>query len=254
MNKPEQAIVELRAGMQKGGWWNLNSISQYPNFVPLRETEAFQQIIRACEERLREEAPHGTRKLLVKGNKNADIALFLLHWRGANIQDFSQYWEADNLHMGFLHSSQVHAYNMFNWDNKDIAVHDAKEGFREFQSQYTENQLQSIIGGSSQGAGVAMELLLAGGFPEAKGFFVVVPAVKDLSLFEELLRKKQYGDIKGYMLIGEKDSFADGPRKLYKLFQQYKFPCKLVEVKEMGHYFPEKFAKYLQEGMRYIKG
>ncbi|WP_416825833.1 hypothetical protein [Ectobacillus polymachus] len=76
--------------------------------------------------------------------------------------------------------------------------------------------------------------------------------MKDLTLFETLLQKKKYIGKKGYMIIGEKDPFADGARRLYELFQAYQFTCQLCEIKGMGHFFPSNFPDLLEEGIHYL--
>ncbi|WP_416825832.1 hypothetical protein [Ectobacillus polymachus] len=119
------AVAELHKGIEKGGWWNPVSLTTKPEWKVLYGYDEFDRIVRHCSHQLEKESKDSKWKLLIKGEQS-ERALFSIHWKGSNVKDFSQYWSCSNLKMGFLQSSQVHAYHSFNWDQHDIALQDMR--------------------------------------------------------------------------------------------------------------------------------
>ncbi|WP_093133537.1 hypothetical protein [Salinibacillus kushneri] len=250
----EGAVAELQYALNKNYWWNPQLLLQYPDLKPLYHHRSFKNIVEECQcilEREREKEK-ASAKIMTIGNTKATSKLLILHWRGSNIKDFSPFWlERDDIthySFTFLQSSQLFGYNSYCWDDSAIARCDLQQSIEKMD--HNENPV--IIGGASQGAALAIEHALLQELYTFKGFIAVVPAIKDINRFEDILKNQRPNNMKGFIITGKKDHYVEATKKFCSLLERYHLPFKLVEIKGLGHFFPDNFQSLLREAIEYI--
>jgi len=251
--KEEQAILALDEGLQRGIWWNPTKLTVDEDLKRLQSREDFKGIVNRCKEILENQQQKSSPELFIFGNERSETGIFSLHWRGSNVKDFAPYWFDESLLNQFLlvfpQSSQIFGYNAYCWDDQQIAVKDVSDLFGAFKKKYRTKQ--DIIAGASQGGKLAIELCLKEELLETKGFIAVIPAIHDVSGFENLL-KGNGKPKKGCIITGNQDPFYKKTVELVKMFEAQQFPCKLIVKEGLGHFFPDDFPKLLKDAITFV--
>jgi predicted esterase len=263
LQEPSSAINELNIGLNEGIWWNPNTLLNDPDLKPLQEIEGFKRVLIQCESKLNEISAITKPESLILtpyGKMNNQIPLiYSLHWRGDNIKRFSQYWDIKELRddhvFAFPQSSQVHGYNEYCWDNNGVAKAEAVSSLGKVVSDMNIEKNDVILAGASQGGTLALELALENeNIPNIKGFIIVVPSLREIAKYEQLIDKAKDRGLKGYMITGDKDYFYASVTDLHNLFLKKGFPCELFVKQGMGHFFPDNFQTILPQAIRSILG
>ncbi|MFD2045512.1 TPR end-of-group domain-containing protein [Ornithinibacillus salinisoli] len=251
--KKTLAISALEEGLSNGVWWNSFTLTHDPDLKSLHERDDFKRIVNKCEDILQTRNHNSESQLYIYGNEKADIGIFSLHWRGSNVKDFATYWFdndlLNNYLFGFLQSSQVYGYNAYCWDNSNIALEEICESFMDYKGKY--HTQQDLLAGASQGGKLAMELCLKNTLG-VKGFISVIPAIKDVFAFENLIKNEDKENIKGCIITGDKDPFYQQTLELVALFEEYNIPVKLIVIEGLGHFFPNNFTSLVKEAVDFI--
>ena len=106
-------------------------------------------------------------------------ALVALHGRTGNLADSSEAWRAGpdaGITTVVLQSSQMVAQGMYCWDDFTVAARDVASGLRRALGG-DHGDLDLVLGGFSQGGGVAARVALARDFPNVRGFVAVAPGL-----------------------------------------------------------------------------
>ncbi|MED0685360.1 alpha/beta hydrolase [Anoxybacillus ayderensis] len=256
LNQPTEALTQLKLAMEQGVWWNPETLLTEEMLSSIKDKEEFQKIVQICKQRWQEQQKRSLPQLYVIGNNKDKTAILSLHWRKDNARDFAEYWKNEELlkqyMFGFAQSSQVRGYETFCWDDKETAIKDIEHLYHLFQNNYLTKENEIILAGASQGGKLAIELALSHPAMKVKGFIVVVPAIKDLGEFEQLLASKTVQNVPGYMIAGRKDRFYDHTEKLCRLLKDYGIHCGLYVDEHEGHMFPKHFPKLLAEAIHFI--
>ncbi|MGC4378881.1 hypothetical protein WD019_18460 [Fictibacillus sp. Mic-4] len=83
--------------------------------------------------------------------------------------------------------------------------------------------------------------------------FRAIPAIKDISSFENLLKENHNPNLKGCIITGDKDPYYLKVLELMPVFEANHIPCKLVVEPGLGHFFPELFPALLQTAISYLE-
>jgi predicted esterase len=256
LNQPTEALTQLKLAIDQGVWWNPETLLNEEMLSSIKHDEKFQQIVQICKQRWQEQQRLAHPELYVMGNNKDKTAILSLHWRGDNARDFAEYWKSEEFLkqyvFGFAQSSQVRGYETFCWDDKETAIKDIEYLYRVFQHNYLTKETEVILAGASQGGKLAIELALAHPAIKVKGFIVVVPAIKDLDEFEQLLASGEVRNVPGFIITGRKDMFYDHTEKLCRLLKDYGIHCQLYVDEHEGHMFPKGFPKLLAEAIHFI--
>ncbi|HWO75337.1 MAG TPA: tetratricopeptide repeat protein [Bacillus sp. (in: firmicutes)] len=251
----DEAISQLQDAISKDIWWNPIILKNDPDLAALQENSEFQRVIDQCERILENVNNNRVRpNLEVYGNREAEVGIFSLHMRGTNIEDFAPHWMRENVlkqyFLGFPQSSQVFGYNAFCWDDPELTMKDISETFLQFQKGFKK---PIVLAGASQGGKVIMEISLGLNPLGTKGFIAVIPSIRELESFENLLKSNSVNQIKGVIITGDQDPFYKKTVELAQLLESYQVPCKLVVIKGLAHFIPEALPELLQDAIRYIR-
>jgi predicted esterase len=257
LNQPTEALAQLKLAIEKGVWWNPETLLNEEMLSSIKHDEDFQQIVQICKQRWQEQQRLAHPELYVMGSNKEKTAVLSLHWRGDNARDFAEYWKSEELLkqyiFGFAQSSQVRGYETFCWDDKKTAIKDIEYLYHSFQNNYLTKENEVILAGASQGGKLAIELALASNTIKAKGFIVVVPAIKELDEFINLLASRKIQNVPGYIITGRKDMFYEQTEKLFRILKNHGIQCELYVDEHEGHMFPKHFHDLLANALQYIK-
>jgi|GEM_PF-1761069 len=250
-----RAVSALMNGINQGIWWNPNTLKGDPDLKNIQSDLSFLEIIRICEERLlNEKHKRGQCKLFTYGSSESDIALFILHWRGSNVTDFSSFWLDEytiaNYYFGFPQSSQIHSYNNYCWDDPSRTKQDIELCLQQFQPL----SKSFILAGASQGGKVAFEYFLKNQDNRFDGLILVIPSIQKVSEYEEMVRKAKTRSNKIFIITGDQDYFYKDTMELVSLLKDYHFDCQIHVIKGLGHYFPNDFTRILEQAVDTIRG
>jgi predicted esterase len=232
-----------------------------PDLKPLQDFEEYIQVIKQCKSKLSEAAASVKPESLIlkqNGKMNKSMPLiYSLHWRGENIKRFSQYWNIEGLRnaniFAFPQSSQVHGFNEYCWDNNEVAEVEVINSLEKIVHELSLEDNNVILAGASQGGKLALELALNNEkIANLKGFILVVPSIREIGKYEELIDKAKARGIKGYIITGDQDYFYSSVTEIQNLFLKKAFPCELFVKEGMGHFFPDNFKTILPRAINYI--
>jgi predicted esterase len=257
LEETSQAMLELNSGLNQGVWWNPNTLMNDADLKPLHDIDEFRDILKQCESILKEASSLAKPEHLIlkpEANMQERIpVLYSLHWRGDNINSFSQYWDIEELRedyiFAFPQSSQIYGFNAFCWDNTEIAKEEIMTTLKKIKKEIDIENNDVILAGASQGGKLALELALNNEISNVKGFIIVVPSIREITGYEGLIEKATEKGMKGYIITGDKDYFYSDVLKLQTLFEEKNFPCKLYIKEGMGHFFPQDFSTILVEAI-----
>ncbi|TFB13374.1 DUF3089 domain-containing protein [Filobacillus milosensis] len=248
--KVHQSISALKEGINRGIWWNPNTLINYPDLKKLKEYDDFNTIINHCDTLLKEAKQQSQFKNYTFGNPESDTSLLTLHWRGSNVANFAHHWFNDDLlnnyQFSFPQSSQVHGYNSFCWDDPEIALQDTLQSYKNISPSNT-----VVIAGASQGGKLAIEYALKETI-NTKHFIAVVPAIKELDSFKEILNQNYTSNLKGWIITGDQDYFYDKTCLLNELLCEHNIQSELIIKDGLGHYFPADFSHMLSDVLKEV--
>lgn len=261
LGRHKEAIRVLRDALEKGIWWSPKTMLQDEDLEDLKNTADFREILETC--RIYEEKARQNTKasLLVLPPTTYDVrkrypVLYAIHWHNGNAQDFSRLWRYNsslsNYVLAFPQSSQISGVNEYCWDNEQLATRDLLDLFKNLVKDYSVNQNCIIVAGASQGGKLALDFALKQNADNVKGFLVFIPAIVEFESYIPYIRAAAEKNIRGCIIVGDQDYYYNNILTLSKCFKKYNFPCKLITVGGMGHFFPDDYEKKIRIALEYI--
>jgi len=249
----EHALQVFGEALSQGVWWAEFRLRSDPDLDSLQGNPEFERLVSSSEEmHVQAEASAKPNLVVHQPGRTGPFPLLIgLSPRGSHPElDFRDWNPA--LHLGWLlalpQSSQLASPLSHMWDDREKALNEIAAHVKTLIKTYPVEASQIVIGGYSQGAARAIELVMSQRV-NVRGFFAVVPGKLDLS---ELEQSSRSGVGRGVLISGGKD-----PR--YEMFQQVKeiftsngIPLMFENYPEMGHEFPHDFEHVLQKGLEFI--
>lgn len=228
-----------------------------PDLKTLQDDEEFKSIVAKCNYLFANASKFGKTEAFFYGNSETDVALFTLHWRGSSVEDFAPLWldelALQKYYYVFPQSSQLYGYNAYCWDKSELSRLDILHTMNLLTEKCTNSKKEIIIAGASQGAKVALELILNGGIENIRGFIFVVPSIKDIPTIEELVDKYSGPKLRGVIITGDQDPFYKYVLDLMPILEKSRIHCKLIIKEGMGHFFPDDFIEILHDAVEFIR-
>jgi len=179
--------------------------------------------------------------------------LLILHGGGSNIDKAKQRWKIDDkiesqFIVVFLQSYRHYDSKTFGWRSLDSRAHQELKGiYNEVVENYLVDKSRILIGGTSAGGTMAIELALNQIIP-ATGVIGFCPG-KPQELIINNDRKK---DIKIFMLGGELDYYLQKQKELAEIFTNEQINFKHIIVTGMEHEFPSDYEMVIKDALLYI--
>jgi predicted esterase len=256
----DAAIDDLEHSMENGGFWSKEFLLKYESdFEKLRNDVRFLSIVERSEQlRLRAQASSKTDLVVVapgestlKETKKALPLIMVLHGRASNVKETESYWNplSESFLVGIPQSSQVYRKDGFSWDDYALAQKEIIESLEKLSQSYSIDKERIILGGFSQGAGIAIRLALTGDL-KCRGFIAVCPALRGWDPLPALVSADR--SIRGWFYTGGNDYSRDGTETLCEQLKEREFSCKLEILEGAGHDYPSDFHLRLRDAAHFI--
>lgn len=181
--------------------------------------------------------------------------MLIFHGGNSNLQRLEKHW-----HQKYLDSTCIKAYlqsyrhfdsGSFTWRSGDPRSDiQLQHIYREIQDKYPVDTSRIILAGISAGANYALGMALRGVLPVYGiiAFCPGLPGVLRQACEPETLQRT----FRTYILGGEHDFYLKQQEELMAHMDRLGIPYSYVQVKGMGHQYPEDEGKYLLDGLRFI--
>ncbi len=257
--KTEQYEKNLKlweSGHQQGLFFLLNK--RMKQYEPYLQFTLFDSLVQK-DTTLREAAVKEAKTIyhIVKpanfNPQNKYPLLLILHGGGSNMEDVKRRWKlideiATDYIVAYFQSYRHYDSKTFGWSSSDPRTHkEMKDCFAEIIETYPVDTLQVVIGGTSAGGTMAIDLAFSNTIPIQNiiGFCPGKP--RDFSA-EKIINK----DIKIYMLGGETDFYLPKQKELAIIFDEIEVQYMHKIIPGMGHDFPKNYEQVIAEALSYF--
>jgi len=234
----------LQAAADEGHWYHERMLND-PDLAALRGDPRLEPLVKLFRER-REAAQALARPVLrTHETEGAPRGLLLaLHGAGSGFeQDLeSPYWTPateTGWRVALAQSSQVMCPGRYFWGDRQRALEEVRAHLDRLGPHDP-----TVLAGFSMGAGFAMYGVLSGALPPTR-FLAVAPAFRPDDLLPLLAAARR--DIKGCIVIGDRDWQYANARALAAAMNEAGLPCELEVHPGLGHEYPPGFAARLPE-------
>jgi predicted esterase len=253
-NRPEDVMSTFRQGLDTGLWWaesqfkdtDLNAVRHLPEFKALVNVsnkkciEAQAQIDR-------------DRAILVPDDIEGELPLLIaLHGRNGDKNYNLEYWEIAR-QRGWLVLSPQSRQSLYPgsycWDNSEQGLEDILFHLEVIEKIYEVNHRRIVIGGFSQGSGLAIYTALSGKIT-LQGFIGVGTVYREPNLLRPLV--EWTNSLRGYFITGEKDYLLENAREIQNILKEGNIQFAEEVHSDLGHEFPPDFEKSFDKAIDFI--
>jgi acetyl esterase/lipase len=266
--RDEQALRTLEVALDGGSCWHDSLLTWSPSLEPLQDRPRFRRIL-ARSKVMMDALEASTRvSVAIFPPQAAETAgappVFLPLHGGADIPgEHDTYW-ATAVELGVLvaipRSSQRRSSDTFWWGgpgepfNRERSERDVQAAYDEVGAKYAFDVDRVLLGGFSQGAGLAVTLALQNRPFPVDGFLCVGPGIEDLEPLLPLMDAAAARRLRGWILAGERERGLDLITRLGHELTSHGVSCQLEVVPGLGHEFPDDFSGRLASGLRFVFG
>ena len=255
LKRADDSLRLLATSLGEGFWWPKDFFED-EDLDAVRELPEFQQLVETSHKRhMQEMGKSFPQRFVVEpvdGSAQPCPVLLTLHGRGHNGQDELDFWQEAS-QLGWLvvsmQSSQIHTMHGFSWDDPRKAEQEVLEHFDAICQEYEIEHQRVVLGGYSQGAGMAIQL----SFHEkiaAAGFIGVGTWAPDIEPIAE--RAFQNKSTRGYFIIGEKDHALERVEEIRTVLAEAGLELGEERYPDLGHEFPPDYKKSLLQALDFI--
>ncbi|MEI5906635.1 alpha/beta hydrolase [Bacillus spongiae] len=238
-------------------WYSYEYLIEDEDLDVLRKYDEFQKLVQLCKER--EEAAKKSVKpdlnLIMPQDKETNSLFIALHGDQENREMAEGYWKSivsKQYMLALPQSSQIEFSEAYNWEDVEQGTGELKNHIDTIMKTNQMNQENTLIGGFSAGAKVALHSLMTEEV-KAKGFIFVAPWLPDLDEWEENLHILSENGLKGYVICGDKDEDClESSEKLVAILKKHNIPHTFKLVKNLDHDYPDDFDQILREAVEFI--
>ena len=251
----DEALSTFRHGLDDGMWW---AGSQFidTDLDPLRDLPEFKELMTKSIKRWEQERTHiqRDRTLLMPDafQSKAHPLLVALHGRYGNKDADLEHWgRANQLDWAVLspQSTQPLFPNSYCWDDPEQGLLDILFHLEEVLETYPIDRQRILIGGFSQGSGMAIYAALSERIP-VQGFVTCAtwwPNVESLAALAMHAKK-----VRGYFVVGGKDNTLERTREIQSMLKEHNVPFIQEVHSDLGHEFPTNFECSLSRALEFI--
>lgn len=254
LGKHRLALGILDEAVGAGCWYA--GLREDPDFSPLHGDPEFQRLAAICDERrARAIASAAPVFKLIEPEVTRPPLPLLLALHGASSAIEAEHWAPAAAHgwLVFLpQSSQQYSPGTYTWNDWEWAKMEVAERFNTACAERPVDRGRIVLGGFSQGGGLAAHLALGGLIP-ARGLVLVSPFLMDVGGLVPLLGRHVPENFCVHLAVCRRDRYCYGiARQLAELLPRYGIECRLVVHSDLEHYFPHDFKDSLPGVLDYI--
>ena len=188
--------------------------------------------------------------------ESKDYPLFIaLHSWGANTKLLRNYWYSNKLQKRYIvvypRSTQIVGMKNYCWDDLQKSIEDINTVYQEISQKYDIDDSQIIVGGFSQGAGLALKMIFNQTKIPIKGFVSLCPPVME-PYSEEEIKRGVRENVRGVIIAGEKDPSYPRQEEEVERLEEYGLPVSFEVIKDLDHWFPEELSDYIDDALDFI--
>jgi predicted esterase len=237
----------LKEILDEGGWYSEMILRQSPSLSPLQGLPEFEELVSLSVNRSNKESKKES-ITLIPDNSDPPFPLMLsLHGGGGFIEDESEFWKPI-VDQGYI-LGIPRSTNLF-WSGMDNAYwldyQSSVSEIRKYLDKINENEIidfnRIILGGFSQGGGMAVQMAVTGDIPAQK-FVVVAPGggiIDEPDNWKVLINESTNPELSGVIIRGTEDLAIprDKLLNLTKILNDSGIPCEFHEYPGLGHWYP----------------
>jgi predicted esterase len=253
------ALTALQNSLDLGFWYPPATLQGDPDLAILQEQPEFERLVAVCAERFDRAAKAARPERIVltpPPETPAPYPVWLVfHGRNAAAASSQSFWESlaeRGWLVALLQSSQVVGVGTYAWDDRQRSIEEARQHFEELSSSYPVHWQRLVLGGFSQGAGLAIWLALNKLLPAA-GFMAVAPYLRGI---EDLVETPPdtTSRRRGYLLTGDLDEHQEMFTQIEQLLHAQQVSYRRERRPDLDHDYPEDFDHSLDQALQFILG
>jgi len=253
MGREHDSLQVMREAVEGGYWWAEGRLRDEIDLKDLQGNPEFERLVSICAQR--HETARGNAKPGLTILEPDDLIpapyplLMVLHGRDGSADREKHHWKSAR-DQGWLvalaQSSQVGSLEAYVWDDVGLARSEIRRHFKSLQEKYMLDGNRIVLGGFSQGSGIAMLSALTGDVP-AIGFIAVAPGrVIDTEELPALAEAAKERVSQGVIVAGGKDPRFEVFRQISETLSKHGISCPLEIRPELGHAYPSDFKDILK--------
>jgi predicted esterase len=258
LQKVEAALEAFAHALQAGLWWSETTLRRDPDLQPLQGLPDFECMLAASEE-LHAAAQESVQPATIvrepaAGTEPPYPLLIALHGQAGTAEADLERWQAAcplGWLVAALQSSQLAWPGAYCWDDRQRAQEQVVNQFEGVCAGYPVDRSRVIVGGFSQGAALAIRLVLNGSLL-ARGFLSVVPGVIDPQLLTSWASARRDRPVRGYLVAGGLDPRYEFFKQVRATLAEHGIACEMEDHPELAHEFPEKFEISLTQALSFL--
>jgi predicted esterase len=251
----EEALSTFRHGLKDGLWWAESQFND-SDLDPLRDLPEFKELVVESVQRWEQERRHVNREhILVLPYALSSPPwplLIALHGRNGDKETALEQWEvARGLGWAVLsaQSTQPLYPGSYCWDDPVIGLQDILYYLEHTLETNDIDRQRIILGGFSQGSGMAIYASLSGNLP-VRGFIAGATWWQDVESLAVLAEGAR--NVRGYFVSGEMDNTLARAREIQAMLKQNTIVFTEELHPGMGHAFPANFETSFARALEFI--
>jgi predicted esterase len=248
----EQAVDLLEEALDQGVWWSEPVLTKDEDLVSLQDLDEFQRLVarsEAMHERAKSNIPRSPLAFPPEGSaKKPHPVLLAMHGRNSFAAFEAPFWQSVNRNGWFLgmpRASELIDSEHSCWDDTPTAVQEVHRQYQQLQRKYLLDPDHLVLGGFSQGAGLAIRMSLTGALPAEK-WIAVAPWLPDAEELATTLPESVKPPLgRGYVILGEDDPLTGQFPTTAQLLDACGVDYEVERVPDLGHMYPDNFEQTL---------
>ena len=255
-NRTDESLQLLAKSLDEGYWWS-EIFFEDEDFNDVRELPEFQRLVAISLKQRQKEVSKNYQPVrfvveAAQGGEKPYPVLFTMHGMGGAGQTDVDFWRAAS-ELGWLvvslQSSQLFSMNGFCWDDLVKAEQEVLEHIEAIRSEYSIDEKQIVLGGFSQGAGLAILSSLSEKIP-AMGFIGVGTWAPDVEPIAKRAKSKPL--VRGYFVFGEQDHTIERADEIRTALAEAGLELADERYSDLGHEFPSNAHETMKRALQFI--
>lgn len=253
----DKALQVMEKAVSNGLWWAEERLRADLDLRDLQGNTEFERLVSICAQRHDAAKGHAKPELVIlEPDVSQQVPLLIIfHGRDGNAGREKHHWEMAR-DLGWLtvlaQSSQAGSLDAYVWDDVELGHREIREHFMTLQEEYSLDVGRIVLGGFSQGSGIAILAALRGDIP-ATAFIAVAPGrIVDGDDLPALAQAARGRGLHGVIVAGGKDPRFDMFTRISETLSEYGIPCRLESRPDLGHAYPSDFRELLETTLRSI--
>lgn len=258
LGQQEQAIRLLNEALDLGLWWSQEILRDDGDLAILQGNPEFERLAAICKEREAEARRSARPEMLLYlpdlPAQSPYPLMLAFHGRNGNARETIEYWKALSA-KGWLvaapQSSQIQGLNAYCWDDLVLARREIQDLVINLETQHPIDSQRVILGGFSQGGGMAVRLALESTF-SARGFIAVSPYLQGIEEVPYPSGNNAQPVMRGYLVTGSLDTNQDMFARFERLLQDRTVSYLRDDHPDVAHDYPLDFEHSLEAALNFI--